>query len=307
MEIFLPTLESKIIALVSAFRFIVFAIMVAGLIAGVVTHRFQHLNLLSLIARATLIVAAIAYQDTWFPKVEQLFVSVGNYINPGFSDHPTAGADTIRQSTAQNPDGQGWSWRKLSESMYQSLISAMAVVFVYLGTLISVPLLILQYILKWLLYLITPFALAILLVPSLTGIGVRFFQQLLAILAWPVGFALTDLVALAIWKDFMAAVNPASAATEILVYAPLLTLMGSIMATIMIIIGMISTPVVMQMLFAQGHAFSGASVSPVSIVRNSANFLAAHSHSRSSSPRASQASSSSANPSPSPVAARPSI
>lgn len=307
MEIYLPTLESKIIALVSAFRFLVFAIMVAGLIAGVVTHRFQHLNLLSLIARATLIVGAIAYQDTWFPKVEQVFVSVADYINPGFSAHPTAGADKIRQSTAQNPDGNDWSWRKLSESVYQSFVSALATVFVYLGTLVSVPMLILQYILKWLLYLITPFALAILLVPNLSGIGVRFFQQLLAILAWPIGFALTDLVALAIWKDFMAAVNPSSTGTEIIVYAPLLTLMGAIMATIMIIIGTISTPVVMQMLFAQGHAFSGASVSSVGMVRNSANFVAAHHRSQGSTPRGSQTSLALVNPSPSPVAERPSI
>jgi hypothetical protein len=35
--------------------------------------------------------------------------------------------------------------------------------------------------------------------------------------------------------------------------------MGGILATIMIIVGMVSTPVVMQALFAQGQAFTGQS------------------------------------------------
>lgn len=91
------------------------------------------------------------------------------------------------------------------------------------------------------------------------AIAVRFFQQVLAILAWPVGFALTNLVALAVWTDFRGAVgaNPASVGDA--VYSPLLTFMGGILATIMIVVGMLSTPVVMQALFAQGQAFTGRS------------------------------------------------
>jgi len=81
----------------------------------------------------------------------------------------------------------------------------------------------------------------------------------LAILAWPVGFALTNLVALAVWTDFRSAVgaNPSSMGDAL--YSPLLTFMGGILATIMIIVGMLATPVVMQALFAQGNAFTGQS------------------------------------------------
>jgi hypothetical protein len=42
-------------------------------------------------------------------------------------------------------------------------------------------------------------------------------------------------------------------------YSPLLTFMGGILATIMIIVGMLATPVVMQKLFAEGQAFTGQS------------------------------------------------
>ena len=42
--------------------------------------------------------------------------------------------------------------------------------------------------------------------------------------------------------------------------------MGGILATIMIIVGTLATPVVMQTLFAQGHAFTGASGNFATIV-----------------------------------------
>jgi hypothetical protein len=49
-------------------------------------------------------------------------------------------------------------------------------------------------------------------------------------------------------------------------YSPLLTFMGGILATIMIIVGMIATPIVMQALFAQGQAFTGHSANFANMV-----------------------------------------
>jgi hypothetical protein len=81
-----------------------------------------------------------------------------------------------------------------------------------------------------------------------------------------VGFAITNLVALAVWTDFRNAVGANPATMGDALYSPLLTFMGGILATIMIIVGMISTPIVMQALFAQGHAFTGASGNFATIV-----------------------------------------
>lgn len=259
MEIYLPTLESKMVALVGAFRFIVFAIMVVGLVAYASSRQGQGTGLFFVLAKAIVIVAAVAFMDTWFPKVEQFFLSVAEYVDPGYNEHPTSAADTIRESTTTNPEGQEWSWRHLNESIYQAMSQAMANIFIYVGTLLTVPMLILQYVLRWLLYLLTPFMLALIMVPGFGGIAVRFFQQVLAIMAWPVGFALTNLVALAVWTDFRNAVGANPANLGEMAYSPLLTFMGGILATIMIIVGMISTPVVMQALFAQGQAFTGQS------------------------------------------------
>lgn len=259
MEIFLPTLESKIVALVGALRFVVFAIMVVGLVAYAASPRTGGIGLVGVLAKAVIIVAAIAFMDQWFPKVETFFMDVANYIDPGYKENPTSSADTIRESTTDNPEGHEWSWRNINESIYQAFSRALANIFIYLGTLITVPMLILQYVLRWLLYLITPFMLALLLVPGLGGIAVRFFQQVLAILAWPIGFAITNLVALAVWTDFRNAVGANPATVTDAMYSPLLTFMGGILATIMIIVGMLATPIVMQALFAQGQAFTGRS------------------------------------------------
>lgn len=276
VEIFLPTLESKIAGLVVALRFIVFAIMVIGLLISVGTGRLHSEALVRLLAKAVIIVAVLAYQDAWFPKVEEVFLSVAEFINPGYRSNPTAASDTIREATAAKPEKNSWSWRQINESVQQAITNALAQVFIFIGTLITVPMLILQYVLRWLLYLVTPFALAVAMIPGLSGLTVRFFQQLLAIAAWPVGFALTNLIAIALWRDFNAAVSPLPSSPADIVYAPLLILMGGILATIMIVVGMLSTPVVMQMLFAQGSAFTGQSVKPASIVVQSAQLLSAH-------------------------------
>ena len=273
MEIYLPTLEGKIITLVGALRFIVFAIMVVGLVAHAARNHSSGVALLSAMTRAVLIVAAIAYMDVWFPKVEQTFLHIAEFVDPGYNEHPTAASDAIRKSTADNPEGQTWSWRHLNESIYQAVSRALANVFIYIGTLLTVPMHILQYVLRWLIYLIMPFMLALLMVPGFGGLTVRFFQQMLAVLAWPVGFALTNLVALAVWQDFRDAVGPNPATVGDAFYAPLLTVMGGILATIMILVGMISTPIVMQMLFAQGHAFTGASANVAHWVRSGASMI----------------------------------
>lgn len=266
MEIYLPTLEGKMIALVAAFRFIVFAIMVVGLIAYAASGRAHNAGLFVPLARALVIVAAVAYMDTWFPKVEEVFLSVAEYINPGYNENPTAAADAIRESTSANPEGQGWSWRKLNQSIYQAVTNAMANIFIYVGTLLTVPMLILQYILRWLLYLLTPFMLAMFMVPGMSGIPVRFFQQLLAIMAWPVGFAITNLVSLGVWNDFRNAVGALPDSLGDALYSPLLTFMGGILATIVLVVGTLTAPVVMQALFAQGQAFTGASGNFATIV-----------------------------------------
>ena len=250
-----------------------FGITVVGLVAFAARHNSDGAQLFRIIAKAIIVVAAIAYLNVWFPRVEQLFLDVATFVDPQYIENPTSASDTIREATSNNPEGGEWSWRHINESIYQAVSRAPANIFIYVGTLVTIPMRILQYVLRWLLFLITPFMLALLLVPGFGGIAIRFFQQILAVLAWPVGFALTNLVALAVWNDFRSAVGPNPATVGDAMYSPLLTFMGGILATIMILVGMISTPIVMQMLFAQGHAFTGASANVAHWVRSGASMI----------------------------------
>lgn len=259
--------------LVVAFRFVVFALMVIGLIAHLSRGGLNGSAIISPLVRAVMIVVMIAFLPRWFPEVDRTFLTVADYVNPGYTANPTGASDKVRESTTANPEGQSWSWRKLNESIYQAITNAISVVFIYLGTLLTVPLLIAQYIFKWLLYLCAPFALAMFMLPGFASIGVRFFQQVLAIHAWPVGFALTNLVALRIWNEFRSAVGANPENVLDWVYSPLLTHVGGLLAAIVIIVGMISTPIVMQKLFVQGVAFSGSSANPATIFRQATTMM----------------------------------
>ena len=106
--------------------------------------RTTGLSLLAPIAKAVLIVTAIATMDQWFPMLDTTFLQVADYVDPGYTQNPTAAAESVRASTAINPSSQPWSWRHLNQSIYQAVTDAIANVFVYLGTLITIPLLILN-------------------------------------------------------------------------------------------------------------------------------------------------------------------
>ena len=260
-------------ALAGAFRFLVFAIMVVGLIAHLSGPRLSGTALLAPLVRAVAIVAAIAYLDAWYPKLDETFLAIADYIQPGYNGNPTGASDLVRESTTANPEGQAWSWRRLNESIYRAITNAIAAVFIFIGTLLTIPMLIAQYVLKWLLYFLAPFALGLFMAPGFASMGVRFFQQVLAIHAWPVGFALTNLVTLAIWNDFRAAVGANPGPVGDALFSPLLTNVGGLLAAIVLIIGTLATPVVMQKLFVQGIPFTGASGSPVAIFRVGASVV----------------------------------
>ncbi|OAM88521.1 hypothetical protein OH491_10395 [Termitidicoccus mucosus] len=261
MNLVLPILENKITAMVTAFRFVVFAMLVAGLIARMSRHHYNNSELVRPLARAITIVALVSSMNWWFPLMENTMLAAASYIDPHYNDNPARASEELRAGTAQNPDKE-WSWRKLNESIYHAMTDAVSWVFIQIGALISAPMIILQYILRWILYMLMPFALACFMIPGGSQIGIRFFQQTLAVLAWPVGFAITNLVTIAIWQDFRAAVGANPVSAEMALYSPFLTNIGGILAALTLLIGTISTPVICQKIFAQGYAFTGETGNP---------------------------------------------
>jgi len=265
----MPELEAKFIALTAAFRFIVFALLVVGLIVRLSRHIYHPDEIVRPVARAIVITALVASQGWWFPLVEDGLRGVASYLEPAYNDNPTHVADEIRESTTQNPDGRTWSWRNIAASVYNAFVDAVSWVFVQISTLITVPMLLLQYILRWILYFLTPIALGCFMVPALSGMATRFFQQLMAVLSWPIGFAITNLVTLSLWQGFTANAFGKAASGSVIdaTYVSPLLNCGLLLAALALLIGTITTPIVCHMFYTQGSALMGASSTPIAIAR----------------------------------------
>ena len=260
----MPELEAKFIALTAAFRFIVFGLLVVGLIVRLSRHIYHPDEIVRPIARAIIITALVASQGWWFPLVEDGLRDVAAYIEPAYNDNPTRAADTVREGSTPKPDGGSWSWRNFARSLYNAVIDAVSWVFVQISTLLAVPMLLLQYILRWILYFLTPIALGCFMVPALSGMATRFFQQLMAVLSWPIGFAITNVVTLSLWQGFSA---KATGSVTGAVFASTLLNCGLLLAALALLIGTIATPIVCHMFYTQGNALTGQSSTPIAIAR----------------------------------------
>jgi hypothetical protein len=165
-------------------------------------------------------------------------------------------ASLLRDSVSENPNE--FSLRRVGESLYRASLWAAAKLLVLVASLLQLPFLLLQYLLKLLCYLFLPIALALMMVPSLGSLGARYVQQTLAVLSWPVGFAVTELVAYHLLTAYQA--NLAAAYGLVpgeINAASFASLLGGLLAALWLILGTLGTPFLMQMLFCSGSPLSG--------------------------------------------------
>ena len=89
-------------------------------------------------------------------------------------------------------------------------------------------------------------------------VGSGYVQQTLAILAWPIGFAVVDLVGYALMTSVTSAVSAGAMAVGVATkFTPATMVIGGIVA-VWLILGSLVTPIVMQMLFCSGTPMSSA-------------------------------------------------
>lgn len=255
MENFAPGLKDSVLGLADALRVVVYFVCVVGLLIQVQQARADLEGVARPILKAVVIVALVATLPAWFGMTERIFLSVADTVQEGYTEHPMRTAAKLRE-TVQGGTGE-FSLRRVGESLYQAFLSASMKGIVLVGSLLQVPFLILQYVLKLLCYLFLPVALGLFMIPSLASLGTRYVQQTVAVLAWPVGFAVTELVAyhlLTAYADNLAVaygltpgeIDPASFGS----------LLGGLVAALWIIIGTVGTPFLMQGLFCSGSPLS---------------------------------------------------
>ena len=103
-----------------------------------------------------------------------------------------------------------------------------------------------------------PIALSLFAFDSTKGLAIRYVQQTLAILAWPIGFAVVDLVGYALLTSVTSAVSAGAIAVGVATkFTPATMVIGGIVA-VWLILGSLVTPIVMQMLFCSGTPMSSA-------------------------------------------------
>ncbi len=256
MENFAPGLREAVIGLTDSLRVIVYFVCVAGLIAQVQQARGEVEGLVRPIMRAIIIVALVATLPYWFGFTERVFLGIADTVHAGYSQHPMETAAKLRATVADT--GTEFSLRRIGESLYQAFLYGAAKLVVLLASLLQLPFLLLQFVLKLLCYLFLPVALALYMLPSQAQLATRYVQQTLAVLAWPVGFAVTELVAyhlltaygqnLATAYDLQPGeINAASFGS----------LIGGLLAALWLLIGTIGTPFLMQGLICSGSPMSG--------------------------------------------------
>ncbi|MBX3738587.1 MAG: hypothetical protein KF715_17970 [Candidatus Didemnitutus sp.] len=256
MENFAPGLRDAIIGLTDALRFVVFFVAVVGLMLQVQRARADMESLIRPVVRSVLLIGLIATLPHWFGFTERIFLNVADAVNERYTEHPMQAATLLRDSVAENPNE--FSLRRVGESLYRATLWAAAKLVVLIASLLQLPFLLLQYLLKLLCYLFLPVALALMLVPSLASLGTRYVQQTLAVLSWPVGFAVTELVAYhlltAYQQNLATAYGLAPGEIDAASFASLL---GGLLAALWLILGTIGTPFLMQALICSGSPLSG--------------------------------------------------
>ena len=256
MENFAPGLRDSILTLTEAFRFVLFFICVTGLIVQVHHARAEQDSLLQPIVRAIIVVGLIATLPQWFALIEKLFLSLAEVIHEGYAEHPMRAAVLMRDRVTDS--ASDFSFQRIGESLYRATLFAAGKLIVLVGSLLQLPFLVLQFILKLLCYLFLPVALALFMIPSLTSVGTRYVQQTLAVLSWPVGFAVTELVA---YHLLTAYATNLAAAYDItpgqIDAASFASLLGGLLAALWLVIGTLGTPFLMQALLCSGTPLAG--------------------------------------------------
>jgi hypothetical protein len=202
------------------------------------------------------IVGLVATLPYWFGFTERVFLTVANTVQEGYTEHPMRTSARLRETVSGS--STEFSLRRIGETVYQAFLYGAAKLMVLIGSLLQLPFLVLQFVLKLLCYLFLPVALALYMIPSQAQLATRYVQQTLAVLAWPVGFAVTELVAyhlLTAYADNLATAYDLTPGQ--IDAASFASLLGGLLAALWIIIGTVATPFLMQGLICSGSPISG--------------------------------------------------
>jgi hypothetical protein len=251
-----PNLQPMVEDLSQQLRFVCFFILTAAIIVRTGRGSTTVAQLVRPIVTNIILCGIIATLPTWFNLVRDEFWNIAVSIRTEFTGS-VDGTGAALMQLIQPPD-TGIDWLDVGNSLMKAVQYALGWLIVWIGGLIQLPMMIVQFVMECLCYLFLPIAISLFAFDSTKGLAIRYVQQTLAILAWPIGFAVVDLVGYSLLTSGTSVVSAGALASAAATgFTPVKLIVGGIVA-IWLILGSLVTPIVMQMLFCSGTPMSSA-------------------------------------------------
>ena len=251
-----PNLQPMVEDLNNQLRFICYFILTAAIVVRTGRGGTSVSQLVRPIVTNIIICGLIATLPFWFNLIRDSFWNIAVAIRKEFTGS-VDGTGAALMQLIQPPDN-GIDWLDVGNSVMKAVQYALGWLIVWIGGLIQLPMMIVQYVMECLCYLFLPIALSLFAFESTKGLAMRYIQQTLSILAWPIGFAVVDLVGYALLTSVTSAVSAGAFAVGVATkFTPATLVIGGIVA-VWLILGSLVTPIVMQMLFCSGTPLSSS-------------------------------------------------
>ena len=251
-----PNLQPMVQDLSQQLRFICYFVLTAAIVVRTGRGSASISQLVRPIVTNIILCGIIATLSMWFNLVRDEFWNIAVSIRTEFTGS-VDGTGAALMQLIQPPD-TGIDWLDVGSSLMKAVQYALGWLIVWIGGLIQLPMMIVQFVMECLCYLFLPIAISLFAFESTKGLAIRYVQQTLAILAWPIGFAVVDLVGYSILTSVGSTVSAGALAAGLATgFTPVKLVIGGIVA-VWLILGSLVTPIVMQMLFCSGTPMSSA-------------------------------------------------
>jgi hypothetical protein len=187
-----PNLQPMVEDLSQQLRFICYFVLTAAIVVRTGRGSTSIGQLVRPIVTNIILCGIIATLSMWFNLVRDEFWNIAVSIRTEFTGS-VDGTGAALMQLIQPPD-TGIDWLDVGNSLMKAVQYALGWLIVWIGGLIQLPMMIVQFVMECLCYLFLPIAISLFAFESTKGLAIRYVQQTLAILAWPIGFAVVDLV-----------------------------------------------------------------------------------------------------------------
>lgn len=226
-----------------------YVMLVAGFLVHIHKSNGELMAVLNALVKVSIIALVIANSHVLFKETEKLFIDLASHINKDYEKNPLKAVAKINDTSSKQKRGLIATLR--GEGVYESISLVLGKFFVMICSLIQIPILVIQYFIVRVGYLAFPFLVTTFMFPSLMAHGTRYISHVLSVMAWPIGFAITGLIAGNILSGFSEGVSGSS-----ILGAESGTTTGDIgaalAASLMVVFGTITTPKMMNGIFSSG-------------------------------------------------------